>query len=143
MLSRFRWFYAYDARKCEWMTAIQATGFGLFLGLPMQSLHHTAGLKAVADVIPEAAWAWVFGFLGLVLLHCLHMTATAGWPAFARAGLFLLIMAAYLTFGTAFLLTTPYSPGVYMYYSTALLLCGASFIGAMRDAGLVIRGWRY
>ena len=142
MLSRWKWFSAFDARKCEWMTAIQATGFGVFLGLPMPSLHHTPGLRAIADIIPEAIWAWVFAALGLVLLHCLHMTTAATWLAFARAALFLLIMAAYLTFGTAFLLTAPYSPVVYMYYSTALLLCGASFIGAMRAAGVVVRGWQ-
>lgn len=142
MLSRWQWFTAYDRRKAEWLTALHTTGFGLFLGLPMQSMTHTPGLRAAASIIPEWGWAWLFGGVGIALIQALHLTTTAWWATFLRAGLMLAAMGLYLGFGTPFARVAPYSPATFTYFSFALLFCGGGFIASCREVGQVIAEWR-
>lgn len=139
MLSRWSWFTSYDSRTCEWMTSVQITGFGIFLGLPMTSLHHTQAVKTVALIMPEWAWSWMFAMVGAILLNSMHNPEKARWRAVLRAVMFYIAMMAYLIFGMAIFSASYYSPGVYMYFSTSALFCGASFFRACRDAAMTFR----
>lgn len=136
MLSRWSWFTAYDSRKLEWVTSIYTAGFGLFLGLPFESMHTTPGLIRAVEIAPEYAWSWAFGLVGSALVYVMHITPERWWAPFARAVLFFLAMLLFLAYGTPFLETTLNSPAIYIFFASALLFCGACFISACREAGV-------
>lgn len=136
MLSRFSWFTHYaDSRKLEWTLALQTTGFGLFLGMPLESLRDTPNLIAIGSLMPEYAWAWAFGLIGGALIYCLHADREIAWPAFIRAGLMLAAMVVYLTYGIVSLRAAPHLPSTFFLLSFAILCCGSGLIAACRDVG--------
>ena len=136
MLSRWKWFTHYaDRRKLEWTLALQTTGFGLFLGLPLESMRDAPNLVAIESVMPEYAWAWAFGGIGGALVYCLHADRGASWPAFVRAGLMLGLMAVYMAYGVTSLRAAPHLPSTFFLLSFALLCCGSGLISASRDVG--------
>ena len=136
MLSRIPWFTSYDARKSEWLTALYIAGFGLFLGLPFESMHTTPGLIRAVEIAPEYAWAWGFGLDGSALVYVLHVTPERRWAPYLRAVLFAVGMILFLAYGTPFLQTSLNSPAIYIFFASALLFCGGCFIAACREAGI-------
>lgn len=138
MLSRFRWFTLYDARKLEWNTSLYTAGFGLFLGLPFESMHTTPGLIRASEMLPEYVWAWGFGLIGSALLYVMHVTPEKWWAPFARAVLFLLAMILFFAYGTPFLEATLNSPAIYIFFASSLLFCGSCLISSCREAGMAL-----